>query len=1228
MMTFQARYRGVLLLLAVGGTAILQSAAAPEKRDLSVAEKVESFVERLEELIDGQDDEDKDNTMDMMEKNGIQTEEIGDDSWLPQTRQAGCSSGYQMRAGVCYKAFNTPKNFHDASSTCVADGGTLAMPKDAGTNAFLLYLKNAVHRAGFFWFGLVDHHQEGGWEWIDGTPLRYRAWGPGEPNNAGNEDCAEYFPAAWNDAPCSRTDRKFICQKVLAGCPSGYVYHHLPRLCYKAFNEKRTYDGAVAKCSADGGTLAMPRGPIINKFLIYLKNAVDKTGWFRFGLTDRRQEGDWRWANNLPLSGFRAWAPGQPNNWRNQDCAEYFPESSAKFNSVKNRWGDGPCTTADRKFICQVSPGSKCHFPFTYKGKTYNSCTRVDHSRPWCSLTAVYQGKWKNCAEPPVVPPVLPPVVTCRAGYQPFRQNCFKAFDQIKPDYTWAMKACMAEGGRLAMPKDAATNAFLVRLKNAVRNSAAFYIGLSDQNAEGQWRFADGTAIGSYNNWNPGEPNNAGNEDCATLLPGYGGKWNDLPCSSDQRYICQVPPIHRPQPPVVPPVVQVTCRAGYQAFHQNCFKAFDQIKPDYTWAMKACMAEGGRLAMPKDAATNTFLVRLKNAVRNSVAFYIGLSDQNAEGQWRFADGTAIGSYNNWNPGEPNNAGNEDCATLLPGYGGKWNDLPCSSDQRYICQVPPIHRPQPPVVPPVVQVTCRAGYQRFQQNCFKAFDQIKPDYTWAMKACMAEGGRLAMPKDAGTQAFLNQLKNAVRNSVAFYIGLSDQNAEGQWRFADGTAIGSYNNWNPGEPNNAGNEDCATLLPGYGGKWNDLPCSSDQRYICQVPPIHRPQPPVVPPVVQVTCRAGYQRFQQNCFKAFDQIKPDYTWAMKACMAEGGRLAMPKDAGTQAFLNQLKNAVRNNADFYIGLNDQNAEGQWRFADGTALGSYNNWNPGEPNNSGNEDCVALLPGYGSKWNDIPCNLHLRYICQVPPIRSGSGCHFPFTYKGKTYNSCTRVDHSRPWCSLTAVYQGKWKNCAAKREMPDTGEPEQQEPEQEELYPEEPEPQEPEPEEAGPQESEVGEANEVREEDMLEEALEMLENEVRAEEENLDPGEPDPEEPEPQEPEPEEPEPGEANEVREEDMLEEALEMLENEVRAEEENLDPGEPDPEEPEPQEPEPEEPDPEEPEPEEPEPEEAGPQEPEVGEANEVREEDMLEEALEMLENEVRAEEENLEYGLEE
>ena len=44
-----------------------------------------------------------------------------------------------------------------------------------------------------------------------------------------------------------------------------------------------------------------------------------------------------------------------------------------------------------------------------------------------------------------------------------------------------------------------------------------------------------------FTNWNRGEPNNAGNEDCAEFYGSGGarGKWNDIPCTHSKRYICK-----------------------------------------------------------------------------------------------------------------------------------------------------------------------------------------------------------------------------------------------------------------------------------------------------------------------------------------------------------------------------------------------------------------------------------------------------------------------------------------------------------------------------------------------------------------------------------------------------------------------------------------------------------------------------------------------------------------
>ena len=50
--------------------------------------------------------------------------------------------------------------------------------------------------------------------------VAYVNWAPGEPNNAGGEDCTEiYQTGQWNDLAC-RHGRAFICEKITRGMPS------------------------------------------------------------------------------------------------------------------------------------------------------------------------------------------------------------------------------------------------------------------------------------------------------------------------------------------------------------------------------------------------------------------------------------------------------------------------------------------------------------------------------------------------------------------------------------------------------------------------------------------------------------------------------------------------------------------------------------------------------------------------------------------------------------------------------------------------------------------------------------------------------------------------------------------------------------------------------------------------------------------------------------------------
>lgn len=73
------------------------------------------------------------------------------------------------------------------------------------------------------------------------------------------------------------------------------------------------------------------------------------------------------------------------------------------------------------------------------------------------------------------------------------------------------------------------------------------------------------------------------------------------------------------------------------------------------------------------------------------------------------------------------------------------------------------------------------------------------------------------------------------------------------------------------------------------------------------------------------------------------------------------------------------------WMGASDSASEGDWKWVTGPETGTsfwsgdengsavgdaYENWNTGEPNDSGsNEDCAQFLSGGSGSWNDLPCS-------------------------------------------------------------------------------------------------------------------------------------------------------------------------------------------------------------------------------------------------------------------
>ncbi|XP_066264147.1 uncharacterized protein [Branchiostoma lanceolatum] len=130
------------------------------------------------------------------------------------------------------------------------------------------------------------------------------------------------------------------------------------------------------------------------------------------------------------------------------------------------------------------------------------------------------------------------------------------------------------------------------------------------------------------------------------------------------------------------------CRSGWKQHGDHCYQITgDEYTKTWSTAKIIC-DDGGILAMPKDQATNDFLVNMIRETSTETGTWIGLDDLQSVGTYVWDDGTPL-SYTNWAPGEPS-TGHERCVMYFSGATRddqkyKWNDSSCDTKAMFICQ---------------------------------------------------------------------------------------------------------------------------------------------------------------------------------------------------------------------------------------------------------------------------------------------------------------------------------------------------------------------------------------------------------------------------------------------------------------------------------------------------------------------------------------------------------------
>ncbi|VDI54850.1 Hypothetical predicted protein [Mytilus galloprovincialis] len=131
----------------------------------------------------------------------------------------------------------------------------------------------------------------------------------------------------------------FMCE---IQCETGWIV--FGGHCYYIGPDKKTLEDSETDCQRKGSHLVKIEDASENLWLqnVMIEKNIDK---LRIGAHDIVQEGTWRWIYDDTFVDFTNWGNNQPNNYRNQDCAELLK-------SFSYRWNDVSCTSL-LQYVCE-----------------------------------------------------------------------------------------------------------------------------------------------------------------------------------------------------------------------------------------------------------------------------------------------------------------------------------------------------------------------------------------------------------------------------------------------------------------------------------------------------------------------------------------------------------------------------------------------------------------------------------------------------------------------------------------------------------------------------------------------------------------------------------------------------------------------------------------------------------------------------------------------------------
>ncbi|XP_069808937.1 C-type mannose receptor 2 isoform X1 [Dendropsophus ebraccatus] len=875
--------------------------------------------------------------------------------------------------GSCYQFnFQSALSWGEAWTSCLQQDANLLSINEIHEQTYINGLLTGY--SSTLWIGLNDINVNGGWQWSDGSPLKFLNWESDQPSNSEEESCAVIrteMSGAWQTRNCYNA-LPYVCKKSskrnlppvepvepdVVKCDSGWQSYGTN--CYRLTSEKKNWQEARKTCVRSEGNLVSIHSLLELEFVTkQIKQDVEEL-WI--GLNDIKHQMNFEWSDGSSVT-FTSWHPFEPNNFRDsmEDCVTIW--------GPEGKWNDSPCN--------QTLP-SICKKP----GQTTQGTTE-DHQGP------------------------------CQKGWNWHSPSCYWLSDE-QLTYNEAIKSCSDRASRLVIIRNRFDQAFVNSLLYE-SDGSYYWTALQDINRTGIFRWYNGEEV-TYTHWNRDEP---GYEKggCVVLATGRSlGLWEVKDCDSFRsKYICMQTLL--PMVPLLPaarptPSINGSCPDDWSSAPslRHCYKVFhsENLQEKKTWstAQQSCREVGAQLLSISSIEEEHYVAHLLNKifgesdpeVHEQHWFWIGLNRGNPgdDQSWGWSDGQSY-VYHNFDRSNQDNDDIRRCA-MLDLSSLQWVALECESQTDWICKLPKGTSIKEPDVP-------KAGnseWVKFENAEYKFFEH-RSAWLQAQRICTWFRAELVSVHSQAELDFLGQnLQKFSRGQEQhWWIGLHTYENDARFRWSDRTVL-NFVNWAQGRPGRVTREKkCVYTM--VNREWGDQKCITALPYICKRVNGSTATPPTLPPLPSPNaggCPKGWLPFLNKCFGIRADNKVDIkTWqqARDSCKILSAEIATIDNYLEQAFITSILPNIT--TDLWIGLHNGRQQFQWE--EGQPL-SFVNWAPGAPSRQSASNgkmisCAAVWhgspPQFTGRWEDKLCLEKYGYMCQINKVAALSPPPEPFPF-------------------------------------------------------------------------------------------------------------------------------------------------------------------------------------------------------------------------------------------